>query len=107
MILVLFARLLTGWATAQQTRLGIHPCIRGDTSLTASIEICYDDSLTGLAPEPTTQARTADDREEPGITVDIVSDNHHFGLRYCINTASLRFVPTEGQGAYLDQLEDV
>ncbi|MBK6467958.1 MAG: peptide-methionine (R)-S-oxide reductase MsrB [Rhodobacter sp.] len=34
------------------------------------------------------------------------------GLRYCINSASLRFVPkdrmeTEGYGAYLDQVEDV
>jgi peptide-methionine (R)-S-oxide reductase len=34
------------------------------------------------------------------------------GLRYCINSASLRFVhrddmETEGYGAYLDQLEDI
>lgn len=34
------------------------------------------------------------------------------GLRYCINSASLRFVPrtdmeNEGYGAYLDQVEDV
>lgn len=34
------------------------------------------------------------------------------GLRYCINSASLRFIPrdqmeTEGYGAYLDQVEDV
>jgi peptide-methionine (R)-S-oxide reductase len=34
------------------------------------------------------------------------------GLRYCINSASLRFVPREemeaqGYGAYLDQVEDV
>ena len=34
------------------------------------------------------------------------------GLRYCINSASLRFVPKEemeaqGYGAYLDQVEDV
>jgi peptide-methionine (R)-S-oxide reductase len=34
------------------------------------------------------------------------------GLRYCINSASLRFVPrtdmeTEGYGAYLDQVEDI
>jgi peptide-methionine (R)-S-oxide reductase len=34
------------------------------------------------------------------------------GLRYCINSASLRFVPreemeTQGYGAYLDQVEDV
>ena len=33
------------------------------------------------------------------------------GLRYCINSASLRFIPkermeTEGYGAYLDQVED-
>jgi peptide-methionine (R)-S-oxide reductase len=34
------------------------------------------------------------------------------GLRYCINSASLRFVPraemeTQGYGAYLDQVEEV
>ncbi len=34
------------------------------------------------------------------------------GLRYCINSASLRFVPkaemeTQGYGAYLDQVEDL
>jgi len=34
------------------------------------------------------------------------------GLRYCINSASLRFVPKEkmeeeGYGAYLDQVEDI
>jgi peptide-methionine (R)-S-oxide reductase len=34
------------------------------------------------------------------------------GLRYCINSASLRFVPRsdmegEGYGAYLDQVEDI
>ena len=34
------------------------------------------------------------------------------GLRYCINSASLRFIPreemaAEGYGAYLDQLENV
>ena len=34
------------------------------------------------------------------------------GLRYCINSASLRFVPREemeaqGYGAYLDQVEEV
>lgn len=34
------------------------------------------------------------------------------GLRYCINSASLRFVPrtdmeNEGYGAYLDQVEDI
>jgi peptide-methionine (R)-S-oxide reductase len=34
------------------------------------------------------------------------------GLRYCINSASLRFVPSEdmeaqGYGAYLDQVEDI
>lgn len=34
------------------------------------------------------------------------------GLRYCINSASLRFVPREemeaqGYGAYLDQVEDL
>lgn len=34
------------------------------------------------------------------------------GLRYCINSASLRFIPrdemeTEGYGEYLDQVEDV
>ena len=34
------------------------------------------------------------------------------GLRYCINSASLRFVPrekmeTEGYGAYLNQVEDI
>jgi peptide-methionine (R)-S-oxide reductase len=33
------------------------------------------------------------------------------GLRYCINSASLRFIPrddmeTEGYGAYVDQVED-
>ena len=33
------------------------------------------------------------------------------GLRYCINSASLRFIPrddmeVEGYGAYLDQVED-
>ena len=36
----------------------------------------------------------------------------HGGLRYCINSASLRFVPREemeaqGYGEYLDQVEDV
>jgi len=36
----------------------------------------------------------------------------HGGLRYCINSASLRFIPrdrmeAEGYGAYLDQVEDV
>jgi peptide-methionine (R)-S-oxide reductase len=34
------------------------------------------------------------------------------GLRYCINSASLRFIPrermeSEGYGAYLDQVEDI
>jgi peptide-methionine (R)-S-oxide reductase len=34
------------------------------------------------------------------------------GLRYCINSASLRFIPrdqmeVEGYGAYLDQVEDI
>ena len=34
------------------------------------------------------------------------------GLRYCINSASLRFVPREemearGYGAYLDQVEEI
>jgi peptide-methionine (R)-S-oxide reductase len=34
------------------------------------------------------------------------------GLRYCINSASLRFVPREemaaaGYGAYIDQVEDI
>jgi peptide-methionine (R)-S-oxide reductase len=34
------------------------------------------------------------------------------GLRYCINSASLRFVPraemeTQGYGAYLSQVEEV
>ena len=34
------------------------------------------------------------------------------GLRYCINSASLRFVPreemdTQGYGAYIDQVEDI
>ena len=34
------------------------------------------------------------------------------GLRYCINSASLRFIPREGMeaegyGAYLDQVEDI
>jgi peptide-methionine (R)-S-oxide reductase len=36
----------------------------------------------------------------------------HGGLRYCINSASLRFVPREemeaqGYGEYLDQVEDI
>jgi peptide-methionine (R)-S-oxide reductase len=34
------------------------------------------------------------------------------GLRYCINSASLKFIPREemeakGYGAYLDQVEDI
>ena len=34
------------------------------------------------------------------------------GLRYCINSVSLRFIPrdrmkAEGYGAYLDQVEDI
>jgi peptide-methionine (R)-S-oxide reductase len=36
----------------------------------------------------------------------------HGGLRYCINSASLRFIPRDemeakGYGAYLDQVEDI
>ena len=36
----------------------------------------------------------------------------HGGLRYCINSAALRFIPrdemeSEGYGAYLDQVEDI
>ena len=84
----------------------------GWPSFTKPIEAAYINELTDLSHGMLrTEVRSIHGDSHLGhVFPDGPQDRG--GLRYCINSASLRFVhrdrmETEGYGAYLDQVEDI